>query len=108
MHKKAMLAVAVTVVVLFAAMTVQRHGIKTQLEVYGQRYENAEQNLDAEKDRTGKIDDEAEYMKTDEYVEGVARDHSGWCMRRRRCLLKDRGVRSRREIRDENWKSWPA
>ena len=28
MHKKAMLAVAVTVVVLFAAMTVQRHGIK--------------------------------------------------------------------------------
>ena len=41
MHKKAMLAVAVTVVVLFVAMTVQRHGIKTQLEVYGQRYENA-------------------------------------------------------------------
>lgn len=39
MHKKAMLAVAVTVVVLFVAMTVQRHGIKTQLEVYGQRYE---------------------------------------------------------------------
>lgn len=79
MHKKAMLAVAVTVVVLFAAMTVQRHGIKTQLEVYGQRYENAEQNLDAEKDRTGKIDDEAEYeyMKTDEYVEGVARDRLG-------------------------------
>lgn len=27
MHKKAMLAVAVTVVVLFAAMTVQRHGV---------------------------------------------------------------------------------
>lgn len=54
MHKKAMLAVAVTVVVLFVAMTVQRHGIKTQLEVYGQRYENAEQNLDAEKDRTRK------------------------------------------------------
>lgn len=79
MHKKAMLAVAVTVVVLFVAMTVQRHGIKTQLEVYGQRYENAEQNLDAEKDRTGKIDDEAEYMKTDEYVEvhGVARDRLG-------------------------------
>ena len=75
MHKKAMLAVAVTVVVLFAVMTV--HGIKTQLEVYGQRYENAEQNLDAEKDRTGKIDDEAEYMKTDEYVEGVARDRLG-------------------------------
>ena len=68
MHKKAMLAVAVTVVVLFAAMTVQRHGIKTQLKVYGQRYENAEQNLDAEKDRTG---------KTDEYVEGVARDRLG-------------------------------
>lgn len=77
MHKKAMLAVAVTVVVLFVAMTVQRHGIKTQLEVYGQRYENAEQNLDAEKDRTGKIDDEAEYIKTDEYVEGVARDRLG-------------------------------
>ena len=38
--------------------------IKTQLEVYGQRYENAEQNLKDEKDRTGKIDDEAEYMKT--------------------------------------------
>ena len=74
MHKKAMLAVAVTVVVLFAAMTVQRH---TQLEVYGQRYENAEQNLDAEKDRTEKIDDEAEYIKTDEYVKGVARDRLG-------------------------------
>lgn len=34
-------------------------------------------NLDAEKDRTGKIDDEAEYIKTDEYVEGVARDRLG-------------------------------
>lgn len=77
MHKKAMLAVAVTVVVLFAAMTVQRHEIETQMEVYDQRYENAEQNLKGEKDRTGKIDDEAEYMKTDEYVEGVARDQLG-------------------------------
>ena len=72
MHKKAMLAVAVTVVVLFAAMTVQRHGIKTQLEVYGQRYENAEQDLEDKKDRTEKIDDEAEYIKTDEYVENLA------------------------------------
>ena len=34
MHKKAMLAVAVTVVVLFAAMTVQRHGIKTQNKIW--------------------------------------------------------------------------
>ena len=51
--------------------------IKTQLEVYGQRYENAEQNLKDEKDRTGKIDDEAEYIKTDEYVERVARDQLG-------------------------------
>ena len=64
MHKKAMLAVAVTVVVLFATMTVQRHGIKTQLEVYSQRYENAEQDLDTEKYRTGN-------------VEGVARDRLG-------------------------------
>lgn len=77
MHKKAMLAVAVTVVVLFAAMTVQRYGIKTQLEVYGQRYENAEQDLEDEKDRTVKIDDEAEYINTDEYVEGVARERLG-------------------------------
>ena len=45
--------------------------------MYGQSYEIAEQILDAEKDRTGKIDDEAEYMKTDEYVEGVARDRLG-------------------------------
>lgn len=37
MHKKAMLAVAATVVMLFVAMTVQRHGIETQLTVYGQR-----------------------------------------------------------------------
>ena len=77
MHKKAMLAVAVTVVVLFAPMTVKRHGIKTQLEVYGQRYENAEQDLEDEKDRTVKIDDEAEYINTDEYVEGVARERLG-------------------------------
>lgn len=77
MHKKAMLAVAATVVMLFVAMTVQWHGIETQLTMYGQRYENAEQDLDAEKDRTGKIDDEAEYMKTDAYVEGVARDRLG-------------------------------
>lgn len=77
MHKKAMLAVAVTVVVLFAAMTVQRHGVKTQLTVYGQRYENAERDLENEKNRTDEIDSEAEYMKTDEYVEGVARDRLG-------------------------------
>lgn len=40
MHKKAMLAVAATVVMLFVAMTVQRHGIETQLTVYGQRCQN--------------------------------------------------------------------
>lgn len=77
MHKKAMLAVAVTVVVLFAAMTVQRHGIKTQLTVYGQRYENAERDLENEKNRTDEIDSEAEYMNTDEYAERVARDRLG-------------------------------
>lgn len=77
MHKKAMLAVAATVVMLFVAMTVQQHGIETQLTVYGQRYENAERDLEDEKNRTGEIDDEAEYMKTDEYVEGVARDRLG-------------------------------
>ena len=77
MHKKAMLAVAVTVVMLFVAMTVQRHGIETQLTVYSQRYENAEQDLENEKNRTNEIDDEAEYMKTDEYVEGTARDRLG-------------------------------
>ena len=49
MHKKAMLAVAATVVMLFVAMTVQRHGIETQLTVYGQRYENAERDLEDEK-----------------------------------------------------------
>ena len=77
MHKKAMLAVAVTVVVLFVAMTVQRHGIKTQLTVYGQRYENAERDLENEKNRTDEIDSEAEYMNTDEYAERVARDRLG-------------------------------
>ena len=77
MHKKAMLAVAATVVMLFVAMTVQRHGIETQLTVYCQRYENAERDLEDEKSRTGEIDDEAEYMKTDEYVEGAARDRLG-------------------------------
>ena len=77
MHKKAMLAGAVTVVVLFAAMTVQRHGIKTQLTVYGQRYENAERDLENEKNRTDEIDSEAEYMNTDEYAERVARDRLG-------------------------------
>ena len=56
MHKKAMLAVAATVVMLFVAMTVQRHGIETQLTVYGQRYENAERDLEDEKNRTGEID----------------------------------------------------
>lgn len=77
MHKKAMLAVAITVVVLFAAMTVQRHGVKTQLTVYGQRYENAERDLENEKNRTDEIDSEAEYMNTDEYAERVARDRLG-------------------------------
>jgi len=48
MHKKAMLAVAATVVMLFVAMTVQRHGIETQLTVYGQRYENAEPDCSAQ------------------------------------------------------------
>lgn len=77
MHKKAMLAVAVTVVVLFAVMMVQRHGVKTQLTVYGQRYENAERDLENEKNRTDEIDSEAEYMNTDEYAERVARDRLG-------------------------------
>lgn len=68
MHKKAMLAVAVTVIMLFVAMTVQRHGIETQLTVYGQRYENAERDLEDEKNRTGEIDDEAEnYRRSGRY-----------------------------------------
>ena len=33
--------------------------------------------MEDEKERTVKIDDEAEYINTDEYVEGVARERLG-------------------------------
>jgi len=72
-----MALISVVVVLLLGVLTVQSNELKAKISSYDTRAAEIRTSIEEEQDRTKQIDEEKEYMQTDEYVAEIARDVSG-------------------------------
>ena len=72
-----MALISVVVVILLGALTLQSKELKAKISSYDTRAAELRTTIEEEQDRTREIDEEKEYMQTDEYVAEVARDRLG-------------------------------
>ena len=73
----AMVSITFVVGVLFVGMMGKSVALQNQLSSYDSQIKELDQQIEEEEGRTTEIDDLKEYMKTDEYVEEIARDKLG-------------------------------
>lgn len=76
-NRGAMLGISAVVAVLLVSLTFQSRSLMAKNSAYEQKEAELEQLLEAEMKRTEEISGLEEYMKTDEYVEKIARDKLG-------------------------------
>lgn len=76
-NRGAMLGISAVVAVLLVSLTFQSRSLMAKISAYEQKEAELEQQLEAEMKRTEEISGLEEYMKTDEYVEKIARDKLG-------------------------------
>lgn len=62
---------------LLGSFITQAQTLQTRLDYYNSRLESLEAQIEEEKARTIEIRETEEYMKTDEYIESVAREKLG-------------------------------
>lgn len=62
---------------LLGSFITQAQTLQTRLDYYNSRLESLEAQIEEEKARTIEIRETEEYMKTDEYIEAVAREKLG-------------------------------
>ena len=72
-----MTAISVVVLILLGVLTVQSKELENRISSYDTRAAEIRASIEEEQDRTKQIDEEKEYMQTDEYVAEVARDKLG-------------------------------
>ena len=72
-----MAAIAIVVLILLVGLTMQSNNLKTRIAVYDAKAAALKQSIEDEQDRTKEIDEQKEYMQTDEYIAEVARDKLG-------------------------------
>ena len=72
-----MAAIAIAVLILLVGLTMQSNNLKTRIAVYDAKAAALKQSIEDEQDRTKEIDEQKEYMQTDEYIAEVARDKLG-------------------------------
>lgn len=72
-----MAAIAIVVLILLVGLTMQSNNLKTRIVVYDAKAAALKQSIEDEQDRTKEIDEQKEYMQTDEYIAEVARDKLG-------------------------------
>ena len=70
-----MAAIAIVVLILLVGLTMQSNNLKARIAVYDAKAAALKQSI--ENDRTKEIDEQKEYMQTDEYIAEVARDKLG-------------------------------
>ena len=72
-----MAAIAIVVLILLVGLTMQSNTLKARIAVYDAKAAALQQSIEDEQDRTKEIDEQKEYMQTDEYIAEVARDKLG-------------------------------
>ena len=72
-----MAAISVVVLILLVGMTIQSNNLKSRIAVYDAKAAALQQSIEDEQDRTKEIDEQKDYMQTDEYIAEVARDRLG-------------------------------
>ena len=68
-----MAAIAIVVLILLVGLTMQSNNLKARIAVYDAKAAALKQSIEDEQDRTKEIDEQKEYMQTDEYIAEVAR-----------------------------------
>lgn len=74
---RGMAAIAIVVLILLVGLTMQSNNLKARIAVYDAKAAALKQSIEDEQDRTKEIDEQKEYMQTDEYIAEVARDKLG-------------------------------
>ena len=72
-----MAAIVIVVLILLVGLTMHSNNLKTRFAVYDAKAAALKQSIEDEQDRTKEIDEQKEYMQTDEYIAEVARDKLG-------------------------------
>jgi len=72
-----MAAIAIVVLLLLGGLTYQSQTLKARIAVYDAKASALEDSIAGEQERTQEIDEQKEYMQTDEYIAEVARDKLG-------------------------------
>lgn len=72
-----MAAIAIVVLLLLGGLTYQSQTLKARIAVYDAKASALEDSIAGEQERTQEIDEQKEYMQTDEYMAEVARDKLG-------------------------------
>ena len=72
-----MAAISVVVLLLLGGLTFQSQNLKARIAVYDAKAAALQESIDNEQERTKEIDEQKEYMQTDEYIAEVARDKLG-------------------------------
>ena len=72
-----MAAITIVVLILLVGLTVQSTNLKARIAVYAAKAAALQQSIEDEQERTKEIDEQKEYMQTDEYIEKTAREKLG-------------------------------
>ena len=72
-----MAAIDIVVLLLLGGLTYQSQTLKARIAVYDAKAAALETSIEDEKERTEEIDEQKDYMQTDEYIAEVARDKLG-------------------------------
>ena len=72
-----MAAITIVVLILLVGLTVQSTNLKARIAVYDAKAAALQQSIEDEQERTKEIDEQKEYMQTDEYIEKTAREKLG-------------------------------
>lgn len=72
-----MAAISIVVLILLGVLTSQSKKLEDRIASYDTRAAEIRASIEEEEERTKQIDEEKEYMQTDEYVAEVARDKLG-------------------------------
>lgn len=76
-HKRSVLAISAVILLLIVMVSVNGMTLRAKENAYQIQEAELKEQIQAEKDRAAEIDELEDYVGTDEYVEGVAKEKLG-------------------------------